>query len=216
MLQLFSKIVLMLLAVPLIFLGFYGSVIGFDRCDPLSYNQKSLKEFPLGDLANIAVDSKGNIYCGLHFYSCIQVYNPKGYFLYSIGIDSVGGDFSIKIDENDFLYVATIRNDKVFVFKDGELVEEETNYAKYAEYASLYSQRKALDKENNIYRIGPFSFLFPYIIKISHNRDFSILIKPTFRSWLVTGPFPALLFMAIGMLIQLGVIKNFLTISDEK
>ena len=80
-------------------------------------------ELPLGELSGIAIDSEGNIYCGLMSYSRVQVYDTEGEFLFSRFIDRSGGAFRIRINENDQLEVATARSDKLYIFeKDGTLV----------------------------------------------------------------------------------------------
>jgi hypothetical protein len=94
-----------------------GFGVSFDNLDSF--------EFPLGDLEGIAVDSEGNIYCGLQFYSRIQVYDAKGNFIYGKFIDSAGGAFRIRINNDDQLEVATARNDKLYIFeRGGTLVKE--------------------------------------------------------------------------------------------
>lgn len=156
-------------------------------------------EFPLGDLRGIAVDTEGNIYCGLRFYSRIQVYDAKGQFLYGKFIDSSGGAFRIRINEDDQLEVATARTDKLFLFKkDGTLVRELSQVGHYfSDFGSTGETLFYDEKEHTTYfRKG--LMLDDYIVKRASSGRETIIIRTPFHKWLFRGPLPALFFFMIG------------------
>lgn len=50
-------------------------------------------ETPLSALKGIAVDAEENIYCGVGYYSGVQVYNSEGDYIRGKFVDSTGGCF---------------------------------------------------------------------------------------------------------------------------
>lgn len=205
------KLILSLLALTFIILGFCGWFRGF----AIAMTKTALirDELPLGDLTGVTVDGNGNVYCGLGFYQRIQVYDSRGRFKYGRGIDAAGGDFLFHIDEDDRLVVATVRNDKVFYFENGALVNEETSDSRYFEFYNRYSRDECFDSEKNYYRIAPWSLIWPQVIRAEMgNGHRSVIVSTPFWKWLLMGPFPAWLFVAGGMglfyLVHRGFFKS--------
>jgi|GEM_PF-3305641 len=155
-------------------------------------------EYPFIDTRGIAVNDQGLIYCGVHFFGVIQVYNLNGEFLYGLKIDAADGDFNFKLDQNDNLIVATVRNDKVFTInKQGEIISEETNDNAYYEIGEKYKYA-FIDKQGNLYQIRNPLLLFPHIVKINSNNT-EILISISFITLIFLRLFPA--FMTVGLLL---------------
>lgn len=77
-----TKYVTRIIAVLFTVIGCIGFFAG--ALTGLGFDFRNLDSFelPLGNLRGIAVDSEGNIYCGLQFYSRIQVYDAQGNFIY--------------------------------------------------------------------------------------------------------------------------------------
>ena len=166
-------------------------------------------ELPLGDLRGIAVDSEGNIYCGLQFYSRIQVYNSEGKFIYGKFVNSAGGAFRIRINQNDQLEVATARNDKLYIFAiDGTLVNELSDVGHYFHNFGKTGETRFHDKSQNVTYFKRPSLLGPYIVKRVSSGEKKVIITMPFHKWLFKGPLPAWLFMLIGVVMSIFVKKN--------
>lgn len=187
-------------------IGFFAGAItglGFDFRNLDSF------ELPLGHLEGIAVDSEGNIYCGLQFYSRIQVYDAEGKFIYGKFIDSAGGVFRIRINERDQLEVATARNDKLYLFeKDGTLVNELSNVGHYFHDFGETGETRFHDKNKNTIYLIKWSPLGTYIAKKDLPGRDMIIIRTPFHKWLFMGPFPAWLFCMAGVVMFMFVRKK--------
>ena len=84
-------------------------------------------EMPHGDLKGIAVDSEGEIYCGVQFYNRIEVYNSKGKFLYGKFLgDGIRGPFRMKINSNGQLEIVTSSGTRYVYNKDGNKIKKTT------------------------------------------------------------------------------------------
>ncbi len=188
-------------------IGFFAGFIamGFG----VAFENLDSFELPLGDLEGITVDSEGNIYCGLQFYSRIQVYNAEGKFVYGKFIDSAGGAFRIRINQDDQLEVATARNDKLYIFaRDGFLVRELSDVGHYFHDFGKTSERRFHDKRQNVIYFKKPTLLGPYIVKRESSGEKKVIIKTPFHKWLFKGPLPAWLFMMIGALMFMFIKKN--------
>lgn len=187
-------------------IGFFAGAItglGFDFRNLDSF------ELPLGHLEGIAVDSEGNIYCGLQFYSRIQVYDAEGKFIYGKFIDSAGGVFRIRINERDQLEVATVRNDKLYLFeKDGTLVNELSGVGHYFNDFGETGETRCHDKRDNTTYFRRPSLLGSYIAKRDSSGVKKVVVKTPFHKWLFMGPFPAWLFCMAGVVMFMFFSKN--------
>ena len=166
-------------------------------------------ELPLGALEGIAVDSEGNIYCGVGYYSRVQVYDSEGHYIRGIFIDSAWGAFRIRINPNDELEVATVRNDKLYRFgKDGTLVAELSDVHHYFnEFGEIGETQYYDEKQNVTYQIrwSPFG---AYVIKKSSSGQRIIIVRTPFHKRLFQGPFPAWFFAMVGALIYACTMKH--------
>lgn len=191
------SLIISIIALMLIILGF----VGFFRTVAYSASGKQgifKEELPLGGLNGVVVDSTGNIYCSITSYSRIQVYSPKGQFLYGIGIDAGGGVFNIHIDEKDNLYVASARTNMVYTFNNENLTKEEISNERYMEYKNNYPQKQFIDNKGNIFSVNN-SMIFPSIIKTESNGNKYTIVKMGFLSWILMGPLPAWFFAILGI-----------------
>jgi hypothetical protein len=160
-------------------------------------------ELPLGDLKGIAVDTQGNVYCGLQFYSRVQLYDAKGRYIYGKFIDSAGGAFRIRMNQSDQLEVATVRNDKLYVFeKDGTLVSELSDARHHFSDFGKAGERRCHDKKHNTTYLVRWSPLGSYIAKEGSSGEETIVIRTAFHKWLFMGPFPAWLFLMAGIVLM--------------
>jgi hypothetical protein len=157
------------------------------------------------------VDSEGNIYCGLQFYSRVQVYDAEGNFNYGKFIDSAGGAFRIRINNNDQLEVATARNDKLYLFaRDGTLVNELSDVGHYFRNFGQTGETRFHDKRQNVTYYRRPSLLGPYIVKRDSFGEKKTIIKTPFHKWLFKGPLPAWFFGLIGAVMSVFIRKNLL------
>ncbi len=185
--------------------GVTGFMAGFlIRIHIFGYHPGSLDsfEFPLGDLEGIAVDSEGNVYCGVQFYSRVQVYDAEGKFLYGKFIDSAYGAFRIRINEDDYLEVATVRNDKLYRFdKNGNLVRESSDVRHYFSAFGKTGETRYYDQSENVNYFTRGSLLYAYIVKRDSSGQERVIIRTPLHKWLFQGPFPAWMFGVIGMIL---------------
>ena len=168
-------------------------------------------ELPLGDLQGIAVDSDGNIYCGVQYYSRVQVYDSEGNYIRGTFIDSAGGAFRIRINPDDQLEVATARNDKLYRFgKGGTLLTELSDVGYYFQEFGKSSETQYHDvRQNATYQIR-WSFLGAYVVKKSASGERKVIVKTPFHKWLFQGPSPAWFFWMIAVLIYACMNKHSL------
>lgn len=84
----------------------------------------------LGDVVDIAVDSKGNVYLLEQDRSCVSKYTSQGRFIirwgtYGSGQYEFNGPEGIAIDKDDNVYVADTRNNRIVKFdSDGKFLME--------------------------------------------------------------------------------------------
>lgn len=191
------------------FLG--GGVAGFATA--LGYSFKFLNSFelPLGHLEGIGIDSQGNIYCGLQFYSRIQAYDIRGNFKWGRFINSAGGAFRIRINENDQLEVATARNDKLYRFdNDGTLMRELSNvHHSYRDFGKSADTQYRVGTQNTTYVITT-SLSGDCVARRNSAGEDKILITTPFHKWLLKGPSPAWWFCLIGTILLMVVRRDVL------
>ena len=194
-----------IIATLVLVIGFIGFLAGF-ICAGFGFKFRNLDSFelPLGHLEGIAVDSEGNIYCGLQFYSRFQVYDAEGKFIYGKFIDSGGGAFRIRINKNDQLEVTTARNDKLYIFaRDGTLISELSDVGHHFRNFGKSNEQRFYDKKHDIIYFWRPALLGPYIVKMDSSGEHKVIIKTPFHKWLFKGPFlPAFAFIAIGSLMS--------------
>lgn len=208
------KYILAKTAFLIIAIGFFsfvgGSlvVLGLYRIIPDSF------EMPLGHLKGIAVDSEGNIYCGAHFYSRIQVYDSEGKFLYGKCIDTGGGTFWIRINSNDQLQVAIARGDKIYTFDNKfNLLHKRSNVPDYSAGFEKAGEHYCYDEKRDITYLVRSIYNIPLfgsrVVKIDSSGKESVIIQTPFHKWLFMGPFPAISFVVFGAINYLIVDKKF-------
>jgi len=195
------KRTLYFLAYILLFLGGIGWFSGFFDIPWAD----SGYEMPLGDLVGVAVDSSGNIYCGVRFYSRVQKYDPKGHFLFSLHIGAGGGAFRIQVNEKDELEVATARTNRLYRFSpEGELLEQRDDVHHFFADFGTQGERQCRGPENSVYQI-PTALLFPSVVKISSSGQKTTVVSVPLYKWFVMGPFPAWLFWMVAILLLGGM-----------
>ena len=199
--------IIRIVGVLLILVGGAGFMAGFvlQRANRFGYHPSSLNSFelPLGDLEGIAVDSEGNIYCGAQFYSRIQVYDAEGKFLYGRFIDSNGGAFRIRINEDDRLEVATLRNHKLYLFdKNGNLVHEWSGVGHhYFHDFGRAGETRYYDERENVNYLRRGSLFYAYIVKRDSSGQERVIVRTPLHKWLFQGPLPAWMFGVIGVIV---------------
>jgi len=204
-----TRYVIRIVAALFLAIGFIGFLAG--AITGLGFDFRNLDSFelPLGDLKGIAVDSEGNIYCGLQFYSRVQVYDNEGKFIYGKFINSAGGAFRIRINEDDQLEVATARNDKLYLFeKNGTLVNELSDVGHYFHDFGKTGEARYHDKRQNTTYFRRASLLGSYIAKRDSSGEEKVLVRTPFHKWLFMGPLPAWLFIVVGVVMSIFVRKD--------
>lgn len=198
-----------ILAVTFIIISVVGS-FGWKNFDK---DTESLLNNPNG----IVVDEVGRIYCGIN-YSRINIYDKNGHFIRSIRINSDGGDFKMKIEQN-YLNVTTVRNKMVFVYdEDGKLVRQEMRKETNDTFQQL-SENQFTDKNANVFKIKTPLFLYPYIVKETPSGQRTTLVSVPFSKWIFMSPYPSWHFGFIGLLlivVDLNKVRKYFMAVDEK
>jgi hypothetical protein len=153
-------------------------------------------EFPLGDVEDVAVDSQGRIYVGTGFLAHrVQRYSPGGEFECGWPVPTSGA-FAMRTTPDGWVLVATARGKKLLTYSgDGEL-----------QFEATYDWRKenllgefASETETT----GPYAVrrgLTPHVVDARTGR--TVLATPWYKR-LVAGPFPAMLYAAVGFALGL-------------
>lgn len=201
-----ASYIIRIVGILLMLIGSAGFAAGFllHRINRFGYHPSNLNSFelPLGDLEGIAVDSEGNVYCGAQFYSRVQVYDAEGKFLYGRFVDSAGGSFRIRINEDDRLEVATVRNHKLYLFeKNGNLVHEWSGVGHHFHDFGKAGETRYYDERENVNYFIRGSLLYAYVVKRDSSGQERVIIRTPLDKWLFQGPLPAWMFGVIGVIV---------------
>jgi hypothetical protein len=193
-----SRRVLMAVGLPLFLIG-WAIMPGWKAFAWIGGSGLATMEFPINDIADVAVDSQGRIYVADSFHSRVQRYSPDGEFEHGWFVPT-SGVFALRTTANDEVKVATARANKLLKYNiDGELLDGEywlkEDY--YQEYAS--------ETETS----GPYAIrrgLFPHIVD---TRTGETVIETPWYKCLLMFPFPSMLYAAVGLgIIGLAELKR--------
>ncbi len=160
-------------------------------------------QLPLGDLESVALDSQGRIYCGLAFYSRIQVYDEQGRFLRGWWVDGGGGMLRLHMAEGDRLEVEAARKNRVFTFDlNGSLIESNQQTETQRKVSDRLDQLPVTDARGRTYAIRN-RFFWPHVVREDQAGRTTVVSTPWYL-WPIMGPLPAWIFFAIG-LVTLGL-----------
>jgi len=188
------------LCIMMFIIGLLGFTNGFFVATENAFWIKSTTELPWGALGCIAVDHEGNIYLASYFYYRIQKYSKDGKFI--SGWPAKDNNPRIRINEKNQLESANDnqghwgdRPDTLSVYdSDGNLLSDTVSDGCYVKFGT---QRSCKDINGNTYGLKN-KFWNPYIVKMLPNTKTEIIHMPWYL-WLFMGPFPAWLFLAIGL-----------------
>jgi hypothetical protein len=184
--------------------GFFGWMLGFTVSSGNAPFVTSSTELPLGHICGVAVDSKGQIYCGLAFYGRIQQYDPNGLFQRGWSANASRGAFRIWVNPQDQLEVVTSRNQMRYVFDaEGNLIDSQSTTAEKFREFDARSKDRCTASNGDVYAVRS-SFLFPHIVKTALNGHTQTVVAVPAHKWLYMGPFPAWLFIAAGTFFLLA------------
>ncbi|MFL0268947.1 hypothetical protein [Candidatus Clostridium radicumherbarum] len=138
----------------------------------------------------LEVDSKGNIYIGLA--GEINIYNASGVFNNSIRVKTYGV-FEMKIDSNDNLNVALVREDKIIVYnKEGYITQEKEDYDNKAYYEYKMADKIKTDSKGNKYELSNV-LGYTKVIKITPDGTQNIIYKIPLLLWVLKAFIPIFL-----------------------
>lgn len=176
-------LILLLLCLAGFIFGILSSTGGFN-------NTKF--EFPLSDVSNIAIDNEGRIYCGLNFYSRIQVYDSNGKFIRNWYIDASQGGFVVEVDNHNDILVETYRGYMKYYFSaNGKLLKTET-----IDTLDISRQSQVFDKLGIQYILKK-SFIGTTVVRITNGIEKPMIGSPWYL-WFIQFPFPSFLLGLIG------------------
>jgi len=172
----------------------------------------SKMEFPLAYLKGIAVDSHGQIYCGVHHYSRLQVYDEKGHFVRGWFCPiSYKGTYHIETDEDDRVRIALFSqgvyteylydpNGWLLSKKIIESSEYEKEFGQFTDFADR-------DDLGNEYVVKN-PIMHPRVVKIETSGKKYVLISDSFSRWIVRHPFPGLIFFVVSLIVYACYASN--------
>ena len=160
-------------------------------------------EFPLGDLASIAVDRQGRIFCGIVAYGRIQMYDSDGRFVRGWPVGSSGGAFRIRMNRSDQVDVAVTRGDRLHTFDDrGNLLNTKERFDILpTDRVRGPAQTECRLPTGDVYSIRG-GLLFPHVVKRDGSGRRTTVVRMTFAKWLIMCPFPAGIFLAVAVVIH--------------
>jgi hypothetical protein len=173
-------------------LFFVGPALAIGGClwSRFSAPEQAPVEFPLGEVHDVATDSRGRIYVAEGFYARVQRYSPGGEFELGWSVPT-GGVFALRTTPDDHVQVATARANKLLTYNaDGQLVSATTHDGKM-------SQEFASETETT----GDYAVrrgLCPHVVDM---RTGQTVISTPWPKRLVAAPFPALGYTGLGLLL---------------
>ena len=191
--------ILLFLARLLFAAGFLGFLFGAPCAMGLLNRLPNRVLLPLGELETVAIDTKGQIYCGAQFYNRIQVYDPTGKFLRGWFIKAGGGAFRLIIDDQNRLEVFTARGNRHYQFTEfGELVSSGTYDRASIPWPTTSAASRAHDAQGRVYDVHN-PHLFPRVVRTDRDGRATTVIQSPWYLWPVTGAMPAWLTGVLGM-----------------
>jgi hypothetical protein len=204
----------MLSCYALIFIGFslFSAILTPYTLNTLVFSGKQL---PLGDLDGMVL-CDNNMYVSVPFYRRIQKYNLEGTFIKSWPVDSAGGKYDLWADNQNNINVAVSRTNMHIIYNsNGDVIDRKevpifSDWKKLIENIDPYF---AQDSKGNRYVLNKSQW-FPKIIKISPTGKEEVIIKDPIYLSVNRAPFPALLYVIMGIIIspvlKVLKIKSFL------
>jgi hypothetical protein len=188
-----SPITITLLVAGLIIIatGMVG-FIGAFLCTVLAKQIPANVNLPLGDVGMIAVDSKGIIYCSSEGYNRIQQFSATGQFIR--GWASPYESPKLIIDKKDRLHVFYSDKEQVVYNESGEIIPNDNS--------KLPVREKELSQKigNVTYKVE-YPYLWPIIVKILPDGTSVKIIKTSFLTWMIAGPFQGWLKVIFGQFL---------------
>jgi len=157
-------------------------------------------EMPLGNPCGIVVNEKGRIFIGSCFYSRIQVYEETGEFDKGWFVNAGGGDFRIRLSNDDLIEIAPLRRKCIWGYSaEGVLLRTEcSNSTSFWQFKAANEQR-ADDNNGNSYLIRN-RIVFPYIVRACKDGSQDVIVMSPITG-ILWGPFQIYLFGTTGLLI---------------
>jgi len=160
---------------------------------------------PLGELNSVAVDREGRVYCASGFYSRVQAYSAQGEFLRGWPIPHMRY-FWIRTNRSDEIEVRNSRGWLIYTCSlRGELLkkhplppERDSRIVPPPEDASL----ECRDLSGNTYLVR-FRYIYPYVVRRAKDGKLTTAVPPPRLSWFIMGPFPAVAYSFLGVLLLL-------------
>jgi len=202
-----SKKVLLLETLSLILfivaiLGWFGSTL-IRKTDIVQPNT----ELPYAHLRGIVVDEQNNIYLGVQYFGRIQMYDAQGCFQKGWFIESDGGLFRLKTNDQGQLEVATARTNLHYTFdQNGNIISVTENSESFDNFTEI-NEYEVRSKDGTIYTIT-FPMIWPQIIKTTIEGQSSTIISIKPYSWFFIGTVPALFCGVLAILLSSLAVKK--------
>jgi len=135
--------------------------------------------FPLNNIDDLAVDSKGRIYTESGFSSRLQVYSPSGKFLRGWFSGSCSGVCQMEIDNDDYIHVYTARGANYgnhYVYDETGKLIRKTDLQETESYKYKNEANENVDHLGNRYQFGD-RYFFAKIVRTNPSGDIDLVIE---------------------------------------
>ena len=188
------------LGVIMALVGAAGFLSGFVLASGMDQSALRTREFPLGDVQGMVVDSQGRIFLGLAFYGRIQRYDPRGDFELGWAALSDGGPFTLALRGNDTILSEVGRRHAQLLFDaDGHLMAERPSPMQRSLPTGDALTAERPDGSRLELRHGLFS---SSIVRDSAGVVTPLIKGPRFLRYL--GGFQSWLLFVVGMIVYWG------------
>lgn len=165
-----------------------GIVIGWGAIAWIGGRRLASTEFPLGDVRDVAVDSRGRIYVADTFCHRVQRYSAEGRFELGWFVPTAGV-FALRTTDHDQLQVATARANKLLTYTGDGWVQSRNEWGE-----DRYSEYLAERETTGHFAIG--GGVMPRVVDVRTGRT---IVKTPWNTRLIAAPFPAIAYSFLGV-----------------
>jgi hypothetical protein len=171
-----------------LFLFGMGIVLGWTAASWIGGSRLKGTEFPLGDVRDVAVDSRGRIFVADGFFHRVQRYSPDGRFELGWFVPTAGV-FALRTTDTDEVQVATARANKLVTYTGDGWMTSKTEWGQdhYSEYAA--------ERETT----GHMEIRGGFLPRVVDTRSGRTIVKTPWPKRLVAPPFPAFAYSFLGV-----------------
>jgi hypothetical protein len=151
-------------------------------------------EFPLSGITSVALDKDGDVFVGLASSQRIQVYDPSGRFMRGWFVDANGGSFQVYLDEEADVYIYSIRRNEYIKYLTSGIRMGRASQSDLPSTKGAWTQ-------NSLPSVSDNFFGTEIVVPAPTNRNTQVRIGNDFLHSVLRSPFPAWLYIVIGIAV---------------